>query len=80
MRKLEIIAEQNSPGDEMLIIHEILASIGDKLEVDQPIFIVEGAKSIFDIVCESPSIIVEILVTEGEVVPIGTVLAILNEA
>lgn len=79
MRKLEIIAEQNSPGDEMLIIHEVLATVGDKIKVDQPIFIVEGSKSIFDILCNSSSIVIEILVAEGDVVPIGTVLAILNE-
>lgn len=75
MKTFELIAEQNSPADEKLTIHEVLISVGQKVVLDQPLFLAEGAKSLFDITFEDKSGIIEsICVQDGDEVEIGFVL------
>ena len=46
---MKIIAEQNHPTDEEIIIHEVLIDIGESVSPNQTLFIAEGSKSLFDI-------------------------------
>lgn len=75
MNQIKIIAEQNSPSDEKIIIHEILVNNGDKVRKDQVIFVAEGAKSLFDIVSPIDGEVVSIQIKSGEFSEIGQVLA-----
>ena len=75
---MEIIAEQNHPTDEEILIHEILVSIGDHILENQALIIAEGSKSLFDIESSVPGIIKDILVSKGDSVRIGEKLIILE--
>jgi pyruvate/2-oxoglutarate dehydrogenase complex dihydrolipoamide acyltransferase (E2) component len=75
---MKIIAEQNHPTDEEIIIHEVLIDIGESVSPNQTLFIAEGSKSLFDIESSESGKIKEILVKAGDVVPIGSVLVILE--
>jgi len=77
---IEIIAEQNSPSDEKIIIHEVLIKIGDNVKTDQALFVAEGAKSLFDIVSPGMGKIVEVRINSGDFCEIGQVLAVVELA
>ena len=70
-----VIAEQNSPSDEELIIHEILVEVGDNVIIGQQLFVVEGSKSLFDIESSINGKVVEIYVGAGATVPVGFKIA-----
>jgi biotin carboxyl carrier protein len=78
VNQVEIIAEQNSPSDEKIIIHEILVNNGDNVVKDQVIFLAEGAKSLFDIVSPVDGEVFNIQIKSGEFSEIGQVLAIIK--
>ena len=52
MKFIEILADRNASTDEVIMIHEVLVEIGDKVSVGDLLCIAEGSKSLFDI--ESP--------------------------
>ena len=78
MQKFEIIAEQNSPSDEKIIVHEVLVTVGEIVRKEQTLFVAEGAKSLFDIVSPADGKILSIQINSGEYCDIGQVLAILE--
>ena len=78
MSKIEIIAEQNSPTDEQIIIHEVLVEVGQFVEKERVLFIAEGAKSLFDIVSPVDGKIIEVRIKNGEYSEIGQVLALIE--
>lgn len=78
MQKFEIIAEQNSPSDEKIIVHEVLVAVGEIVRKEQTLFVAEGAKALFDIVSPTDGRILSIQINSGEYCDIGQVLAILE--
>ena len=78
MSKVGIIAEQNSPTDEQILVHEILIEVGQSVKKDQVLFIAEGAKSLFDIVSPVDGKVTEIQIKSGEYSEIGQMLALIE--
>ena len=78
MQKFEIIAEQNNPSDEKIIVHEVLVAVGEIVRKEQTLFVAEGAKALFDIVSPADGKILSIQINSGEYCDIGQVLAILE--
>jgi biotin carboxyl carrier protein len=75
---MDVIAEQNHPSDQEIIIHEILVSVGQNVESNAALLIAEGSKSLFDVESSKAGIVREILVKSGDIVAVGTVLMILD--
>ena len=78
MQKFEIIAEQNNPSEEKIIVHEVLVAVGEIVRKEQTLFVAEGAKALFDIVSPADGKILSIQINSGEYCDIGQVLAILE--
>lgn len=75
---MDIIAEQNHPSDNEIIIHDILVSLGQEVSSSEAVIIAEGSKALFDIESSMHGKVKQILVSSGDIVPIGTVLIILE--
>lgn len=65
-------------ADEVEII-EIMVNIGDKIEIDQPIIVVEGEKASMEIPSSSEGIIKKIIVKIGDKISTGSTIVIIEE-
>ena len=70
----KIIAEQNDPSDEMLIIHEIFVVKGQKVTEGDLLCLIEGSKALFDLLSQFNCEIEAIHVIPGQKVHIGETL------
>lgn len=52
-----------------------LKQVGERFEVGEPLYQCETEKAIVDVEATRAGILREILTTEGEVIPVGTVIA-----
>ena len=60
-------------------VWKILATVGDRLAVGATVMIVESMKMEIPVLIEDASILIELLVQEGEPVSEGQVVAIVEE-
>lgn len=56
-------------------VFKIVATVGDRVEEDQPIMFLESMKMEIPISAPEPGVLIELLVAEGETVAEGTVVA-----
>ena len=76
--QIEILCEQNSPSDEIIVIHEILVAQGDVVEKEQPLVIAEGSKSLFEIISPGAGKVIDIRIRPGNNVVVGDTLLIIQ--
>jgi biotin carboxyl carrier protein len=76
----EIRATSPSDGlEDFLVINEILVTEGEEVEKGTLLIIAEGAKVVFDIESSVGGVIKEVIVEQGQHVPIGKLLLTINQ-
>lgn len=64
----------SAPSDETVIVVELMVAPGMRVERGQPIAAIEATKSLFELTAAVSGQVSEILVSEGDTVPVGTPL------
>lgn len=73
--KLPEVSESVESGD----VVKVLVSVGDTIEVDQPVIELETDKAMFEVPATEGGVVAEIKVKEGDKIKIGDVILTVNE-
>lgn len=68
----------SGPSDDTVVVVELLVRSGTRIERGQPLASLEATKSVFEITSPVSGVVEEILVAEGDVVPVGAAMMRIN--